>query len=455
MLIAFAGSHVILNGHLLSMDEWTNDFHGRMLATGNLVATLPPEWAPFGSGLQPIFVRFEPSSQTWHSEYLPVYSALRAVGHRLHVSDMVNPALAVGTLVSLSIVVRRIWPSEPALPVLAALFLAASPQFLINSMTAYSMPADLCLNLIWLALFLHRTTLTLALAPWLGIAALGVHTSLPHALFVFPFLLRIVWERRWKTATYFALVYGAGCVLWYLWLAHFHPAVVSGGGSLGPRGGGQSVLLMFSLGLLASWQPLALSVLFLVGMARWRSMPPVLRDLAVGFFATILFYTILFPADQGHGWGYRYAYSVLGSLVVIAIHGWVSARPSPDVGPLHVLVGASLIFAIVVQFPLRSIQIQQFVAPFARAEFLVQSSPASIVLVDRLAGWYAQDLVRNDPWLTNSPKVMFSHRLLTEGLLGQVRERWSTWEVMPADLDRVGIPREFPAAHSAEEVPAR
>ena len=75
-----------------------------------------------------------------------------------------------------------------------------------------------------------------------------------------------------------------------------------------------------NLSLLFTWHAPVLAILALVVFLRLRRSPPVIVDLALGVVFTLLFF-MFFPSTQGHGWGYRYAYQVLGSLALIAADG--------------------------------------------------------------------------------------------------------------------------------------
>ena len=148
----------------------------------------------------------------------------------VEMQSLVNPLCAALSVCLMAAVARQIWPNDKVKPLLAAGLLAASSQFLVMSMTAYAMPAHLALNLLWLWLYLAPQKRRFWLAPLVGVAALGLHQPFFHALFVTPFLARLVWERRWKTSCYFALVYLAGIACWYAWWQHFIPSF-SGGSS--------------------------------------------------------------------------------------------------------------------------------------------------------------------------------------------------------------------------------
>ena len=72
------------------------------------------------------------------------------------------------------------------------------------------------------------------------------------------------------------------------------------------------------------WAVPGLLILALVGLARARSD---IRIRLMAWSAALTFFAYLFlPADQGHGWGYRYFHSVWFVLPLLAV---LSIWPSP------------------------------------------------------------------------------------------------------------------------------
>jgi hypothetical protein len=140
----------------------------------------------------------------------------------------------------------------------------------------------------------------------------------------------------------------------------------------------------------------------------------VLSDLALGVLFTLGFY-FFFPLTQGHGWGYRYAYQILGSLSLLAAAGapWLVAATSPR--RAQRLLGLSLAVALVLQVPIRFAQGERFIRPYAAAYRYIVSRPADVVLVHGDSIWYGRDLVRNDPYLSGQPIVVNATMLTRAG----------------------------------------
>lgn len=462
LAITAVGGVFVLHGIGLAMDEFTASFQARIFASGRLQAAVPAEWRGLTPWMTPVFVNYKPVAGVWLSSYLPGYAAIRTLFTLAGVESLTNPVLAALTVVLVVAVARRIWRGDQgARPAMfALLFLALSAQFLVTSMGAYSMAAHLCLNLLWLWLYLRNDTAGLAVAPWVGVLALGLHNPIPHALFVAPFLLRVLRERRFGWVAYCGVVYGAGALGWYQWLQFVQTDVdgnaaligagVAGGGGLG--GGVFNTFALpglfrwfvqgMSLALLLTWETPAVALFIPIALLGWRRLGPTERDLALGFVGTWLFYAF-FDADQGHGWGYRYMHAVLGNAVLLAASGaeqmWRGGR---DALVARIVV-VSAIVTIAVQWPLRAIQTERFVRPYAAVLAHVAALDVDVVTVNPRHAWYGRDFVRNDPFLAGGPKVVGLEYLL--GRWPHVRDvpesaRGRVKQLTTAEIARLGVP---------------
>ena len=425
LALTLAGGAVLLHGIDLAMDEFTASFQARIFASGRVQAPVPAEWRGLAPWMTPVFVNYKEAAGVWLSSYLPVYAAIRSLFLLGGVASLTNPALGALTIVLVVAVGRRIWSGDMAArpTTFALLFLALSAQFLVTSMGAYSMAAHLCLNLLWLWLYLRNDRVGLGLAPWIGVLALGLHNPIPHTLFAAPFVLRLVRERRFGWVGYCALVYAAGAAGWYQWLEFAQTDVdgtmaVIGAGTAGGGGLGGGVFNTFglpslfrwfvqgmSLVLLLTWQTPAVAPLLVVAFFGWRRLGATERDLAAGLVATWLFYAF-FDADQGHGWGYRYMHPVLGNVVLLAAAGAEQVWRAGREAVLARLIVASAVATLAVQWPLRAVQTERFVRPYAAVLDQVARQRAEIVAVDPGLAWYGRDFVRNDPFLETTPKVV-------------------------------------------------
>jgi hypothetical protein len=414
LVMTAAGTVLVIHGVGVSMDEHAITFQARLLLAGKLTAPIPSTWQPLAPWLTPIFVNHLPVEHRWVAAYFPGYAAIRALFTLLGAPLLTNPMLAAASVLLLSACATRLWPARPRRALLAVVLLATSSQFLIMSMTGYSMPAYLALDLLWLYLYLRADAPSWGVLPWVGVAALGLHNPFPHALFVVPFLLRALRERRWRWLSYWGVIYVAGSALWLGWLR------LSAGTPVAGQPPGPGLLANFALpnriglltqsmnlGILFTWQTPAAVLLLVAALFAWRKLERTERDLAAGLLLTFGFY-FLYPSNQGHGWGYRYVYGALGNLALLGavggsllIHRWPEQRRRT----VSALLAASLAATLLFQWPLRVRQVERFVAPYARALDFIEHAPAPLVAVDVKSGWYAQDLVRNDPLFEHRPLV--------------------------------------------------
>jgi hypothetical protein len=404
--VTAAGTYWVMHALPLSMDEFATSFQARIIASGRLTAPVPAPWQPFANAIVPHFISYRATEQVWLSSYLPAYSALRALFSFAHAELLLNPVLAGVSILAIAGASARLWPGDLRRGRIAILFLATSSQFLLMSMTAYAWAAHLCFSLVWLYLVLRDDRLGLAAAPWVGAIALGFHNPFPHALFAAPFLLRLLRTRRAGWIAYYAAVYGAAALMWYRLMSFSHPQVARGAAvqEFGLPTAQNYFVQGMNLSLLLTWQAPAMALFLVAAFFLIRSLKQAERDLMAGIVLTFAFY-FLFPQNQGHGWGYRYFYSVLGSASLVAASATV-ALAGPAGALVRRLVVASSLAALFVQLPLRLVQAERFVRPYAAAVDHIASRPADVVIVDPRSAYYGRDLVRNDPFLKARPVTM-------------------------------------------------
>ena len=409
---AAMGSQLVFHDYLLTADENLADFQAKIFMRGQIQAEVPAAWLPVVRVIKPTFIEYFPTTHRWNATYLPVYAAMRAVFQSIHLQSLLNPFLAAVTVLALYGTVRNIWPESKTNARLAVLLLATSSQFLLMAMTAYSMPAHLALNTVWLWLYSHRDRRLFFLAPIVGILALGLHQPFFHALFAAPFLFRLVLKRQWRASFIFAAIYMAGCALWLYWSRHFRAEFGTG-----------SVTSIFKLSnprmafvqpmdflLVIGWSCLATPLLAILGARQGFRLKPILQDALISCVLTFGFY-YFFYLDQAHGWGYRYFHGALACLVLVAIAGLERLRGLIGERRAHLFVYTAVAASILIQFPLRCFQAERFVRPYARANAAIHSMPQKIVGLDPRDAWYSADLIRNDPFLEDRPVVVALYQL--------------------------------------------
>ena len=402
------GSWLVMHSIPLAMDEYVADLQAKAFAAGSLGVPVPQGWDQFGRAFTPMFMGFDAARNLYSSTYLPVYSAMRAVFVGVGAGELLNPLFAALAVPLIYRCARRLWPAETWRAWMAVAFLISSSQFLFMSMTAFAMPAHLFFNLLWLALFLRDDVAGWVSAPLVGVVALGLHNPVPHALFVAPFLLKLVGERRWRWVVCYGAVYLTGICVWYLWKQAM-PPVLAPEGRAAPLFAlpGLAVLGVqaLSVTMILSWQTPLLALALVWVAAAWRTLSEPERRLGAGVVLSIAFY-FLFPSTQGHGWGYRYTYSVLGNIALLGVVGSAMLIRSLGTAPFRKLLVASFAVTVIVQVPVRAWQIERFVQPFALAQRYVHGIDADAVIIDPTTSWYGVDLVRNDPFGAPGPKVL-------------------------------------------------
>jgi hypothetical protein len=393
--------------------------------------------------MAPVFTAYRDLNGGWLSQYLPGYALLKTPFVLTGLEVLLNPLLAAMSVVLLAAIARRLWPDEGLRPWMALAFFVTSSEVLMTSGTGYSMPAHLALNLLWLWLYQRGDARSWGFALAVGVLALGLHNPMPHALFVAPFLLRLVRERRWRRTAAAAAAYGVGSVLWLAWLRMANPFA---------HGDGPGLFSMFALpnaiafwlqtvnwSLLFTWHAPLFGALAVVGVARARQLGTVMTDVALGVALTLAFY-LFFPLTQGHGWGYRYAYQVLGSLALLAAAGTPSLVAAAGARRAQALLVASFATALLVQVPLRFWQGERFIRPYAAAYRTLASKPARVVLVYGDSIWYSRDLIRNDPYLRGQPVVLAARMLTREGRAKiEAANPGQVVEVRDGELLRLGL----------------
>jgi hypothetical protein len=242
-----------------------------------------------------------------------------------------------------------------------------------------------------------------------------------HPLFAAPFVLQLWLERRWRPALFHTLAYAA---IGLFWISYWRLALPAGHapGAAGDPGVDYfhaRVLPLLAKVDLAGWSLMAKNLLRFVlwqnpvavalalgGAAAAVRARGTLRALLAGMALTVATMTLLMPS-QGHGWGYRYLHGFLGGLSLVAVSAWVGATEAAGErrrGWSLILAGAA--FSLLVLAPVRALQVRSFIAPYAAAARTIARADADVVAVDPTGMFYASDLVRNDPWLRNRPKVV-------------------------------------------------
>src|ERR1700730_10068193 len=404
-VIAAIGAQTVFHNYLVTADENLADFQAKIFLHGKIQAQLPLKWINAAYNIRSTYIDYFPATHSWNANYLPVYAAMRAAFQSIGLPSLLNPILAAITIFALYCTTRNIWPESKMSALVAIGLLGSSSQFLLMSMTAYAMPAHLALNTIWLWLYSRPDRRVFYLAPFVGVLAVGLHQPIVHALFVTPFLLRLVLQRKWRAVSIFPVIYLAGCTVWFLWKRHYEAGGSGVGSIFDFRNPQMAFIQPMNLLLIIAWSSLATPLLGVLGFRRFFRLPPLLQDAALSCLLTFGFY-FFFYADQAHGWGYRYVYGVLACFVLIATAGWQSLSDMVGAQSAKIFLGVGVATALLIQFPLRCVQVESFVRPYARTAAVLHAISADIVAFDPRDAWYSADLLRNDPFLRERPIIV-------------------------------------------------
>jgi len=418
------GMHMIFHGFHLSRDEILAEFDAVIFRSGRFEAPIDMEWRPFASALEPRFMLPNFQDVGFVSSYLPVNAGFRALVGLIADSNLTSPLLAAAAVLATFGVARRLWPTRLDAAVVCTLLVATSSQVLITSMTSYAMTAHLALNMIWLWFFLRDDKIGHGAAIATGFLASGLHQLIFHPLFAAPFIVRLWESERRSLALVYVASYAAIC---FFWIAYWKLVLVWQGiapqisDNTGPSyflarivvlvGGFQWAgvgLMLDNLLRFVSWQSPALLPLALLAYPAIRRGCGIAGELTAGLLLTLLAMFILLPY-QGHGWGYRYVHGLIGSAALLGGYGWValSSRMTEDeIGASRAMLAICSAVALLVLLPARIMQAHDFVWPYFKASNAIERAPADVVIVDKSRLLFAEDLVRNDPFLRNRPKVL-------------------------------------------------
>ena len=194
---------LLLRNGPLTDDEGAYLFSARLLADLKLWAPSPPHKLFFDNA-------FLINDGRLFSQYFLGWPALLALGEVVGLGRLVNPLLAALTVLGVFAIAQRWWGRRWAL--LSALFLAASPMFLVGSATLLSHTATTCWFVwtIWAALGLRGRGASPRLGLWAALCLCLCFFCRPQiALTALPVLAWAFfrWGRSaWRPLAWFALV---------------------------------------------------------------------------------------------------------------------------------------------------------------------------------------------------------------------------------------------------------
>lgn len=419
-------SVVVYHAHPLSMDEYSPVFQARIFGDAQMSAVFPGgmlDWL-VPTGFQGVFLAVDHESGRVASQYWPGFALLLTPFESLGVSWLLNPLIGGAGFWLVGHITRELG-GDSKVAGLAGLLALGSPAFAANAISYYSMTAHLVCNLAFVALLLKPTPIRACGAGIVGSVALALHNPLPHLLFALPWGLWLASQVRIRPA----LLLSAGLgylplsallvVGWPLWLsAQFASPVLPSIPFVIPT---PDLLTTRILGLvkLWLWAVPGLVLLAVLGARRCRQDARV-RLMFWSAVATFVGYLFV-PFDQGHGWGFRYFHSAWGVLPILGALAVVQAQRPDRVpctaadGLLGVAAAVSLA-SLLTQVPLRGLEIHRFIEQHLAQMPAGWGGAQEVVIVNGINGYYAWDLVQNDPQLRGRV-ILASHGLVADAAM--------------------------------------
>jgi len=423
------GALFVCRAHPMSMDEYSAVFQAKIFAAGRIAGFFPAELVDrlLPSGFYSMFLTLSRASGEVVSSYWPGFALLLTPFVWLGIPWAANPLLAA---VSIPVVYRLGQGLSGAREAGAwgVLFLIASPVFMATSMTFYSMPAHMLLNATYAWLLLRPTVARAAAAGLLGSLALTLHQPLPHVLFALPFIVWLACRGgSWRIlASLLAAYVPLGLLLGLAWKLYLTGLASATSTPVAGDAVTKVMLDQFGVFVLPTWEMVGIRLAGLTKIWTWGALGIVVlaawgfwvarkdtgvRLLAAAFAATIAGYFIV-PFDQGHGWGYRYAYSawfVLPLFAGLALTQGLRNFDRDAADQVRGMAGWAVALSLVLATGLRLTQVDGFVRQqLAQVPPLARPADAGVrdaIIVNARQGFYAFDLVQNDP-LLRGPRIM-------------------------------------------------
>jgi hypothetical protein len=327
---------------------------------------------------------------------------------------------------------------------LAVLFTVASPVFFADGISYYSMTAHMLFSGVFALLLLDPAPRRLLAAGLVGSIALSLHNPVPHMLFAAPWILWLVMQKRgfqtlaWLIAGYLPLF--LLLVVGWFWFSSELTQQGVGAAANAQAGGLAKVGSMFALpsatvflaraaGLAKVWlwAVPGLLILACIGAWKWRH-DWRFQLLAASAVLTLIGY-YFFPADQGHGWGFRYFHSAWLALPLLATAALTPVLTAPEKqetstanGDMRSFVVAGALLMLVIGLSTRGLQIRQFMTSHLNQLPAYAGTEQRIVFINPRGSFYAVDLVQNDPFLRGDVVRMLSRDPETnEELMREIR----------------------------------
>jgi hypothetical protein len=415
------GTLVIYHNQPLSMDEYAAAFQSQAFASGHLAGQFPVDLLNLliPEGFQNYFLSTSHVTGEVSSKYWPSFALLLTPFTRLGIPWACNAVLSGVTIVVLNQLAKRLFQSVEAAG-LVTLFTIASPVFFADGISFYSMTSHMLANALFVLLLLQPTANRLFAAGVVGSVALTLHNPVPHLLFAIPWFVWLATQERPlpKLAALCAgylplsLLLGVGW-FWYLsQLVHNGAPATDGVGSMNDIAAAfglpnRTVYYARLVGIakILLWSTPCLLLLAFAGAWRNRLDSRFVTFAACGVLTFVGY--LFVPVDQGHGWGFRYFHSAWLVLPLLATAFLFTPAKARDVQPttpaastadVQTYVVACALLSLFAAVGLRASQMNGFLTDHLN-QYPHYAGTEPRIVVQSGAGFYAYDLVQNDPFL--------------------------------------------------------
>jgi hypothetical protein len=455
-VLSSIGTLVIYHNQPLSMDEYAAVFQSKAFAAGHLSGRFSPDLLNLliPEGFQQIFLGASKTTGEVASKYWPSFALLLTPFSLLGISWACNGVLSGITIVVLNKISRRLFQSAEAAG-LVTLFTIASPVFFADGISYYSMTAHMLANAIFALLLLKPTTRRLVAAGIVGSIALTLHNPVPHALFALPWFVWLATQERpvSKLAALCAgyvplsLLLGIG---WFWYLGNLTQTAGPAAGTVDSVGstianafalptGTVYYARLVGLAKILLWSTPCLLILAAAGA--WRSrLDSRMLTFTVAALLTLAGYLFV-PADQGHGWGFRYFHSAWLVLPLLATAFLfplakkqrpeaASGSTLPATADLRAYVVACALLSLFVGVGVRASQMNDFITDHL-SQYPHYAGIEPRIVVQNGTGFYAYDLVQNDPFLRQD--VVHMVNVGEDATAAAIKKHFPTYHRVHAD----------------------
>ena len=426
------GTFTIYHNWPLTLDEFAPLFQAKAFAAGKLTGQMPGGLLPY---CVPDFgLLFFGDVQTGKviSSYWPGFALLLTPFQFFGIPWLLNPLIAGATILLTWKFSKDIFGTTEASG-WAVLFLLACPVFLVTGMSYYSMNAHLLYNLAYAALLLRPTTKRIFWAGVVGSFCLVLHNPYPHFLFALPYIFWLFFQKnRWRNIFILALGYlPLTCLLngGYILLKKSvlqgtptlqHVESLGGDGFLQRLSNGAfafpnlKILTIRFMGFikLCTWTMPGL--VFIAALGGWlarKNKPLLLLSMAS---LSMFFGYFIVAFSQGHGWGYRFFQPALGALPLLATYAVLHLRkqlgPGGEGERLARFAATLALSGLVILAPFRFYQVNSFIEKHLSQRPPLDADLAEACFIRVRQGYYASDLVQNDPFLRGDKLFLISHK---------------------------------------------